>query len=120
MKKLFDLIHTYLYQGTFGMGLCYLLDVVIIQILYSGVNTNMNNILGGLLCAVTIMGIATLGMYKTNVSQYSLKKNLLAGWIGFLAGAMLIGADGWIGVALLIAVDYVMDKAIPKKGDVKK
>ena len=115
MKQLLDKVLKYIYQGTFGLGIFFLLDIIFCNVLFPDDKVNMNNMLGGLMCAAYIMGMAAWEMYKGKANQYPLKKNLFAGWIGFLVGALLTGGSAWPGVTLVIAISFLLNKILPGK-----
>ena len=113
MKQLFGKVWKYIYQGTFGLGLFFLLDVIFCDVLFPDDKVNMDNMLGGLMCAAYIMGMAAWEMYKGKANQYPLKKNLFAGWIGFLVGALLTGRSAWPVVLLVIVLSFFLNKMLP-------
>lgn len=115
MKQLLRKVWEYIYQGTFGLGLFFLLDVIFCEVLFPDEKVNMNNMLSGLMCAVYIMGMAAWEMYKGKANQYPLKKNLFAGWIGFLLGALLTGGSAWPVVFLVIVLSFLINKIFPKR-----
>lgn len=115
MKAMLGCVDKYLYQGTCGVTLFFLLSLLYGIACPIG-PISMDSILGRLMVITFLFVMSGIEIYKNQANQYPLKYNVFAVWIGFWVGVALPPVpNGWICFPAIIIISILLMKVLDKR-----